>query len=220
MSFNFLIFDLDGTLIDSQRDIASAVNSVREKYDCDHLPVELVRSYLGNGIDTLIKKAVPEKMKKEIIKTEVRAELFRLFEFYYERCLTDTTVTYPGVIEMLKALKSKKKAILSNKSEYFAYKIVKRLKVSDYFIKVWGGDSLKGVRKPDPKPITDLIKLTDSDISKSLMIGDSANDFLAAKSAGIPCVAVLYGYSDIEQIKQYNPDFIVKTPKDIIDIVS
>jgi len=225
MSFDFLIFDLDGTLIDSQRDITSAVNSVIEKYGFEHLSVEQVRFCLGSGVDTLMDKAVLEKIekkgiiKKEMVKSELLGVFVKLFNSYYEKCLTDTTVVYSGIIEMLEALKNKRKAILSNKSECFSREIVKRLKISDYFIEIWGGDSVKGTRKPDSKPITDLIKLTNSDVSKSIMIGDSVNDFLAAKAAGIPSVAVLYGYSDIEQLKQCNPDFIAKTPQDIIDIV-
>ncbi|MDR0800004.1 MAG: HAD-IA family hydrolase [Endomicrobium sp.] len=212
MSFSFLIFDLDGTIIDSQRDITAAVNSVRKDYGFDHLRVKQVCSCLGSGVNTLMDRVIPEK------KGILRSEVLEKFKFYYGQCLTDTTVMYDGVREMLEALKNKKKAILSNKDEDFSRKIVKRLGISDYFVKVWGGDSA-GVKKPDPKPIVDLINLTNSDISKTVIIGDSANDFLAAKAAGIASIAVLYGYSDIEQIKRYNPDFTVETPKDIIDIV-
>ncbi|MDR2666415.1 MAG: HAD-IA family hydrolase [Endomicrobium sp.] len=213
MGFNFLIFDLDGTLIDSQIDITSAVNSVRGKYGFEYLSVKQVRSYLGNGIDRLLDKTIPKE--REIDKSET----VELFKFYYGKCLTDTTVMYNGVVEMLKALKSKNKAILSNKTEGFSCEIIRRLKISDYFIKVWGGDSVMGARKPDPKPIIELIKATNSDISKTVMIGDSVNDFLAAKAAGVSSIAVSYGYSDLGQIEQYNPDFIVKAPRDIINIV-
>jgi phosphoglycolate phosphatase len=212
VGFSFLIFDLDGTLIDSQRDITSAVNLVRKEYGFEYLTAKQVRSCLGNGVNALMNRAVPEK------KGIVQAEVVEKFKFYYSRCLTDTTVVYNGVGEMLETLKNKTKAILSNKNEDFSCEIVKRLGISDYFAKVWGGDSA-GVKKPDPKPFADLINLTNSDISKTVMIGDSANDFLAAKSAGILSIAVLYGYSNIEQIKQYKPDFTVKDPKDIIDIV-
>ncbi len=211
MSFNFLIFDLDGTLIDSQRDITSAVNLVRKEYGFDYLRVEQVRSYLGSGVNALINRAVPEK------KGMVQAEVIEKFEFYYRRCFLHTTVIYNGIREMLEALKNKKKAVLSNKNEDFSCEIVKRLKISDYFVKVWGGDSA-GVRNLTRSRLR-INKSYNSDISKTIMIGDSANDFLGAKAAGIPSIAVLYGYSGIEQIKQYNPDFTVKTPKDIIDIV-
>ncbi|MDR3253701.1 MAG: HAD family hydrolase [Endomicrobium sp.] len=212
MSFDFLIFDLDGTLVDSQTDITSSLNSVRKEYNLDYIPAELVRSYMSSGIDTLIDKAVPEENginKLDIVKK---------FRFYYRQHLTDTTVIYNGVKEMLEILKNKKKVILSNKSEDFSREIVKRLGISKYFVKIWGGDTV-GVKKPNPKPIIDLIKLTKSNTFKTLMIGDSANDFLAARAAGISSIAVLYGYSSIEKIKQYNPSFTVRTPGDIINIV-
>jgi phosphoglycolate phosphatase len=212
MGFDFLIFDLDGTLIDSQRDITSAVNSVRKEYGFEYLCVKHVRSYLGNGINVLMSKAVPEK------KGIVQAEVLEKFKFYYRRCLTNTTVLYSGIREMLEALKNKKKAILSNKNEDFSCEIVKRLGISDCFVKVLGGDSA-GAKKTNLKPIADLINLTNSDISKTVMIGDSTSDFSAAKAAGVPSIAVLYGYSGVEQIKQCSPDFMVKDPKGIIDIV-
>ncbi|GMO64062.1 MAG: hypothetical protein Nk1A_0080 [Endomicrobiia bacterium] len=159
-----MIFDLDGTLIDSQIDITLAVNSVRVRYGFEYLSVKQVRSYLGSGINRLLDKAIPKEREID------RSEILKLFKFYYRKCLTDTTVMYNGVIEMLEALKSKNKAILSNKTEWFSCEIVRRLKISDYFIKVWGGDSVIGARKPDPKPIIELIKATNSDISKTVMI--------------------------------------------------
>jgi phosphoglycolate phosphatase len=212
MSFDFLIFDLDGTLVDSQTDLTFSVNCVRGEYGFEGLPVSQVRSYLGSGINALMDKAVPDK--KEIVKQNVVDK----FKFYYGQHLTDTTILFDGVKEMLTTLSDKRKAVLSNKNEDFSREILKRLGIFDYFVKVWGGDSI-GVKKPNPTPILDLIKLTKSDISKTIMIGDSANDFLAAKAAGIPSIAVLYGFSDVDQIKQYNPDFTVKTAKDIVDIV-
>ncbi|MCA6072255.1 MAG: HAD-IA family hydrolase [Endomicrobium sp.] len=212
MSFDFLIFDLDGTLVNSQEDLTFSVNCVRKDYGFEELSVEQVRSYLGSGMNALMSKAVPD------ISSVSLQEIVEKFKFYYGQHLTDKTVLFEGVEEMLRALKSKKKAILSNKTEKFSCEILKRLNIFDYFIKVWGGDSID-VKKPDPRTVLDLIKLTESDISKTVMIGDSANDFLVAKSAGIPSIAALYGFSDKHQIKQHNPDFVVETARDIVDIV-
>jgi phosphoglycolate phosphatase len=212
MSFDFLIFDLDGTLIDSHGDIALSVNAVRKEYGFKCLQTSEVRSYLGSGVNALMDKSVPEK------EEEAKFHIVERFEFYYKQHLTDTTVMFAGIRGMLEALKNKKKAILSNKLEDFSLEIVKRLGISDYFVKIWGGDTV-GVKKPDPKPVLNLIKLTNSDISKTVMIGDSPNDFLAAKAAGIQSIAVVYGYSGIDQIRQCNPDFIVETPEDIVSIV-
>jgi phosphoglycolate phosphatase len=92
------------------------------------------------------------------------------------------------------------------------------LGISSYFVQIWGGDTI-GVKKPNPKTILDLVKLTNSDISQTVMIGDSVNDFLVAKASGVLSIAVSYGYSNVECFKKYAPNYIVKTAKDIIDIV-
>ncbi|MDR1784194.1 MAG: HAD hydrolase-like protein [Endomicrobium sp.] len=164
MGFSFLIFDLDGTLIDSQVDITSAINLVRRRYGLKYLSVGQVRSYLGGGISRLIDKVIYEEKKID------RLEVEELFRFYYGKCLTDTTVMYKGVANMLEVLKDKSKAVLSNKGELFSCEILSRLKISDYFIKVFGGDSVMGLKKPGPGPIMELIKITNSDISKTVMI--------------------------------------------------
>ncbi|MDR1196164.1 MAG: HAD-IA family hydrolase [Endomicrobium sp.] len=212
MGYDFLIFDLDGTIVDSQRDISSAVNAVRKDFGFEPLSIEKIRSYLGSGVKALVDKAVPDT------SGEILSEALKKFKRYYADCLTDTTVAYKGVEKMLDALRNKKKAILSNKIELFSYEIIKRLGLSQCFTEVWGGDTA-GVKKPDPKPILDLIKKTNSDPQKTIMIGDGENDIKAAKAAGIASLAVLYGYSDIKYIKQYNPDYIAATPEEIIKIV-
>jgi phosphoglycolate phosphatase len=211
MGFDFLIYDLDGTLVDSLGDIASSVNSVRVDNGLEHLSLEQIRSYLGSGVNALISKAIPDNSEK--VKQNVDG-----FKSYYKRRMLDTTVMFSGVKEMLESLKDKKKAILTNKNEVYAKEIVEKLGIADYFAEVWGGDTL-AVRKPDPKTILELIKTTKSKLSKTVMIGDSANDFLVTKAAGVRIIAVAYGYCDLDQIKAYRPDYIVKTPQEIASIV-
>lgn len=213
MGYDFLIFDLDGTIVDSQRDITAAVNSVRKDFGFEPLTIEKVRSYMGSGVKALVDKAVPER------DDAILADALERFKYHYAKCLTDTTVPYKGIEEMLESLKNKNKAILSNKTELFSQEIVKRLGLLKYFSQVWGGDTA-GVKKPDPKPILDLIKKTGSKPEKTIMIGDSENDIKAAKAAGIASLAVLYGYSDLAHIKKYSPDYIVKTPEEIVKINS
>jgi phosphoglycolate phosphatase len=211
MGFDFLIYDLDGTLVDSLGDIASSVNSVREDNGLEHLSLKQIRSYLGSGINALISKAIPgmcEKFKQNVDD----------FKSYYKQRILNTTVMFSGVKEMLESLKDKKKAILTNKNEVYAKEIVEKLEIAGYFVEVWGGDTL-AVRKPDLKTILELVKTTKSKLSKTVMIGDSANDFLVAKAAGVRSIAVTYGYCDLNQIEVYGPDYIVKTPQEIANIV-
>jgi phosphoglycolate phosphatase len=212
MFYNFIIFDLDGTLIDSQGDITSAVNCVREELNFAPLSIEEVRACLGSGIKSLVERVVPNENKK------VHEDALERFKFHYGKCLTNTTKPYAGALEMLESLKSVKKAVLSNKTETFSKEILERLGLLKYFTTVWGGDTL-GVKKPDPKPILDLIKTAKADKSKTLMVGDSANDFKAAAAAGVKCAAVLYGYSTPQQIKEFNPDYLVKMPSELIQII-
>jgi phosphoglycolate phosphatase len=209
--FDFLIFDLDGTLVDSQRDITYAVNGVRKEFNFSPLAVDEVRACLGSGIKSLVERVVPGESLK------VHESALERFKIHYGKCLTDTTRPYDGVPEMLAALKNVKKAVLSNKTETFSREILKRLGLLKYFVEVWGGDTL-GVKKPDPQPILDLIKSARADKSKTLMVGDSANDFKAASAAGVKCAAVLYGYSTPARIREFNPDYLIKEPSEIIKI--
>ena len=212
MLYEFIIFDLDGTLIDSQEDIASAVNCVRQELNFTPLSIEEVRACIGSGIKSLIERVVPDKSKK------VCEDAIEKFKFHYGKRLTDTTKPYDGTLEMLEALKGVKKAVLSNKTETFSKEILKRLGLLKYFTAVWGGDTLD-VKKPDPQTILSLIKNVQADKSKTLMIGDSANDFKAAAAAGIKCAAVLYGYSTLGQISEFKPDYLIKTPFELIKTI-
>ncbi|MDR2067193.1 MAG: HAD-IA family hydrolase [Endomicrobium sp.] len=211
MSYDFLIFDLDGTLVDSQNDLTNVVNLIRADYGLKPLTVEQVKACLGSGVNTLMEQIVP-------LKQVNNQDLVKKFSFYYDKHLTDFTVLYDGVKEMLDILKSKKKAILSNKPQNFCKKIAFRLAIADYFVKIWGGDTLE-VKKPDPKTIFSLVEATNSDIKKTVMIGDSANDFLVSKRAGIDSIAVSYGYATKEQTDFYKPTFIVNSFKDLINII-
>jgi phosphoglycolate phosphatase len=212
MSFDFLIFDLDGTLVDSQKDLTSAVNFVRDYYGFDAVSADEVRSYLGSGAAALLDKVLPHK------KGLLREDALEIFKSYYAQHLMDNTVLFDGVKETLELLKDKTKAVLSNKNENFCVEILKRLGIYKYFAEVFGGDT-SGAKKPNPKPVLDLIKLTNSNLSKTVIVGDSANDFLVAKNAAITSIAVEYGYSNLKQIKSFNPNFIVSDIKQIIGIV-
>ncbi|MDR3071757.1 MAG: HAD-IA family hydrolase [Endomicrobium sp.] len=213
MGFDFLIYDLDGTLVDSLRDITSSVNFVREDSGLDFLSLNQVRSYIGSGINALMSKAMPNDRGEDC-----KLNAVEMFKSHYVQHLLDATVVFDGVKEMLDALKDKKKAVLTNKEEIYAREILKKLGIIDNFLEVWGGNTI-GVRKPDPKTVLEIAKLTNSELSKSVMIGDSANDFLVAKAAGIASIAVTYGYCDVDQIKKYEPNWVVKDPREIVDIV-
>ncbi|MDR3111987.1 MAG: HAD-IA family hydrolase [Elusimicrobiota bacterium] len=213
-TFELLIFDLDGTLVDSQKDLANAVNFVRKNYGFEEIATATVRSYLGDGISSLLEKSLPVKNVK-LLK-----EAIEKFKSFYAIHLTDTTILYNCVKETLEVLnrqRGKTLVLLSNKSQKFCFEILKRLGILDFFKEVWGGDTL--AKKPDPKPILELAKITNSALESTIIIGDSPNDFLAAKNAKISFVAAEYGYCSLEQIKTFNPDFSIKSINQLLEIL-
>jgi len=213
--FDFLIFDLDGTVVDSQRDLTRAVNLTRADYGLSGLSIETVSGYLGNGVKVLVDKVMP--CDKVNCPVEI-ARALEKFKAYYAAHLIDTTKPYDGIVEILEKCRDKKKVILSNKSEQFSKEIVNRLGLSKHFLDVWGGDTLDE-KKPSPKPILELLKKFSVKPENAIMIGDGVNDVLAARAAGIKSLATLYGYSPKDEIVNLKPDYIAYSPAEIENII-
>ncbi|MDD3053435.1 MAG: HAD-IA family hydrolase [Endomicrobiaceae bacterium] len=209
---SLVIFDLDGTLVDSQQDLTSAVNFTRKYYGLEPLEVATVASYLGSGIPALVKSVLPNVDEKDIPNATV------MFKEFYSKHLIDTTKTYSGVSEMLSSLKDVRKAILSNKSEKFSKDIIEKLGLKDFFDSIYGGDSFDE-KKPSPRPIYEIMKSLSVKKENTIMVGDGANDIIAGKTADIKTIAVLYGYSSKEKVEKIQPDFIAATPKDVVNII-
>jgi phosphoglycolate phosphatase len=214
MKFDFLIFDLDGTLVDSQKDLASALNLTRKDYCLKPLSVDEVRSYVGNGLKVLVQKAIPE------IDENLVLEAVEKLNDHYADCYLDETVPYQGICEMLETLKNAKKAILTNKPERFSRGIVKKMGWDGHFLEIYGGDSMEGIRKPDPRVLFEVMKKIGADPKRTIMIGDGINDVKVAKAGGIASLAVFYGFSDKEAVDSFGADFTAQTPKDILKILA
>ncbi len=207
-----IIFDLDGTLVDSKYDLADSVNFVRSKYGLCPLSVDKVASYLGSGITALV-KAVLSEVKNENFDSAVK-----IFKDNYAEHLTDKTLPYNGVKEMLSQI-SVPKVLLSNKDEKFSKRILNTLGLSRYFTEIYGGDSFKE-KKPSPLPIYEIMKKFGLNKQHLVMVGDGANDITAGKNAGIKTAGVLYGYSSFEKMKELSPDYTAQTPEEIMKIFS
>jgi len=202
--FELVIFDLDGTLVDSQYDLSAAVNYTRSLYGLSALKIEEVRGFVGDGVRVLIEKALPGVTGHDIESAVIK------FKAYYGEHLLDSTRLYPGVKLTLEETPNIIKAILTNKPEEFSKAIVKGLKIDKFFEVISGGDSgLK--RKPDPAPILDIINRLNISSRRTLMVGDGVNDIIASKAAGINCVAVEYGYSKPETLRELKPDYVIKS---------
>ena len=206
-----VIFDLDGTLVDSKYDLTDSVNFVRKEHGLSPLPVDKVASYLGSGITALV-KAVLSELKNENFDLAVK-----MFKDNYAKHLTDKTLPYNNITEVLSNI-SQPKVLLSNKDEKFSKQILKTLNLSQYFTEIYGGDSFKE-KKPNPLPIYEIMKKFSLNKENLVMIGDGANDIMVGKNAGITTIGVLYGYSSQEQLNNLAPTYIAKTPKDVIHII-
>ena len=201
-----IVFDLDGTLINSAPDLCYALNKTLSEINIPEITLQEVMGYLGDGALELIKKGITKHSNIE----EFDTELLRLrFLEIYDTCLLDKTNFYPNVINTLKDLKNMNftLAICTNKPEILAKRIIKGLNALNLFEVITGGDTYK-YRKPDPRHLINTILASGKKIENAIMIGDSENDIECAKKANIPSIAVSFGYSKIP-VKDLKPNIIM-----------
>jgi phosphoglycolate phosphatase len=202
------IFDLDGTLLDSGKDIALAANYAFEKLNLETFSEEEIISKVGYGAKKLIEDLIPEYPQ------EIKDKALEYFkEFYYSNPVIYSRL-YEGAEETLKKLKelSRKVAVVTNKYEALSVEILKRLNVIDYIDLVVGADTTSE-KKPHPLPIFYTLEKLKSDKDKSIIIGDSETDVLTGKNAGIKTALVLQGYGNKELALSLNPDYVLDSLK-------
>jgi phosphoglycolate phosphatase len=182
-----LIFDLDGTLIDSKLDLALSINGMLEHMGRAPLVHETIYSFVGNGAPVLVRRALGEGV------TDAEAdEGLMYFLSYYRAHMLDNTMTYPGVREGLELLEKHPMAILTNKPVNFSRGILDGLDLSRYFRFVYGGNSFKR-KKPDPMGVETLLRDLRADSREAMLVGDSDVDVRTARNAGIWACGVSYG---------------------------
>lgn len=216
-----IIFDLDGTLIDSVPDLAHAVNTILKEVKKAPFETETIRGWVGNGSQMLVKRALCGDVEaKEVIDQAFLNHCVTLFSDAYQKNVCVHTTLYPNVMTLLKNLKQKGfiLSIVTNKTYRFVEPILKQLKIDTYFDYYLGGDSLSE-KKPSPMPLIEVCNRFDITAKEALMVGDSKNDILAANAAGMDSVAVTYGYNYGEEIISYSPTFIVEDIADIESLV-
>lgn len=210
MGFDLYIFDFDGTLVDTRQDMTSAVNVMLTHYGLETKSVPEVTSYVGDGIKKLVERCIGSH------DVDIKDAVSR-FNRAYASHLLDTTVTYPGVYEVLDNLKDKYRAILTNKSYDFTKIITDALALTSYFSLIIGGDTLKN-KKPNPEGVEHILKESGIKRGRTCMIGDGINDILMAKGAGIKSIYAKYGYTDVSKIKDEQPDYIIDNPLEILKL--
>ncbi len=213
-----IIFDLDGTLIDSVPDLAMAVNHMLESLDRDVFDENTIRYWVGNGAQILVKRALSGSNKiDEDLDGTLFSKALSLFLLFYKKHLCVNTKIYSNVLTTLRSLKAEgyRLAIVTNKPIDFVAPILDGLHLNDLFELILGGDSLEK-KKPDPLPLQHVCEKLNIPVEKAVMVGDSKNDILAANAAKMQSIGVTYGYNYGEEISYYAPDVVVDNFSDIL----
>ena len=211
-SIQLVIFDLDGTLIDSRLDLVHSVNAMLRHFKHPELPGEIVASYVGDGAPMLVRRALGDPDDEAFFK-----QALEYFLAYYREHKLDHTVAYEGIPEALKQIRSnggeRKMAVLSNKPVQPSRAIVEALGLADFFVRVYGGNSFE-TKKPDPLGVNTLLKETNSAPEQALIVGDSSIDVLTGRNSGIATCGVTYGFAP-HTLCEAPPDVVIDNPKEL-----
>lgn len=213
-----LVFDLDGTLIDSAQDLCNSVNAALEQFGLNALPDPAIAGFVGNGAPLLIRRslAMASNIAPEAVEQELFDKSYRFFLQYYREHKLDFTYAYEGVLEALKALHelhegplsvTRAMAVLTNKPVRPARGICEGLGLADYFLHIYGGDSFP-VKKPDPKGLLALMEEVGAKPEETAMIGDSKVDVQTARNAGAWAVGCAFGFGP-QNLMEVPPDILV-----------
>jgi len=210
---DLLIFDLDGTLVNSQRDLTDSVNATRAWMGLSPLPPENVARYVGNGAPVLIQRALPDAGEEEWSRG------LKYFLEYYREHMLDSTRPYPGVREALDELHVAQVplAVLTNKPIRFTLKMLEGLALNSHFFRVYGGNSLPE-KKPNPTGLNALVAESGADRDRTIMVGDSAVDIDTARNAGVRACGVRWGFQP-ETFVASPPDFLIDDLRELVERV-
>ena len=217
-----ILFDLDGTLIDTAPDLMGAHNHVMKKYGYPTKSTNEIRNLVGRGAGVMIGRSIWGQAKKEFGKIDdenIKKEMVKEFlDFYGKNILKESTLIN-GVKEFLIWSKNKKisMAVCTNKPEHLAVDLLKKINIYDFFEYVAGSNTFSYC-KPDPRHLTSVIEILDGDVNKSLMIGDSETDAESAKNAGIPMILLEDGYTE-KKVSEIDHNHLIKDFKGIEKIV-
>jgi phosphoglycolate phosphatase len=208
-----VIFDLDGTLIDSERDLAAAVNAMLLNYGRKELPLEVIGTYIGDGAPMLIRRALGDPADREFLQ-----EALNYFLTYYREHKLDSTYVYDGIKQALQRIggsdgTSRRMAVLTNKPVRASRDILAGLGLGGHFFQVYGGNSF-ATKKPDPLGANTLMREAETAPEETVMVGDSQVDILTARNAGLWSVGVTYGFAP-QSLQQVVPDVLVDTPAEL-----
>lgn len=211
-SIRLVIFDLDGTLIDSRLDLINSVNAMLRHVNHPELPGEVVASYVGDGAPMLVRRALGDPEDENFFRGALE-----YFLSYYREHKLDHTVVYEGIPEALQRIQAngvaRKLAVLSNKPVNPSRAILEALGLAPFFVQVYGGNSF-ATKKPDPLGVRTLLEETGTSPESAMIVGDSSVDVLTGRNAGIATCGVTYGFAP-HTLCEVQPDVTVESPEDL-----
>jgi len=215
MKYDVALFDLDGTLVDSVYDLYIAINLTLSDLAFPIVSQSLVESWVGNGVETLVMRALSGDMQISVHLDEALSnKAITLFYQHYEQQVGEYSVLYQHVETGLSALRGMPKALITNKARIFTEKLLDKLSLTSHFEVIVCGDDM--VKKPSPEPLLFACNKLNVEPSKAIMIGDSKSDILAAHAAKIDVIALNYGYNQGEKLSDFNPQYLCDNFLDII----
>lgn len=213
--YSAVVFDLDGTLLNTLYDLTEGVNHTMSGMNCPPHTVAEVKSFVGNGILKLIERSLPEKMRTE----KNISAAYEIFTAFYGKHCADRTVPYAGIPEMLTVLRQEgiPMSVVSNKDEGASRVLCKRF-FGDIFDTVIGGRR-DLPRKPAPDGVGEALKAMGADKRRTLYVGDSDVDIATARNAGMDCVSVTWGFRERDMLEKLSPDYMADNAKELLNVI-
>ena len=211
-----VIFDLDGTLLDTIADLANAANYALQQLGHPTHPVDTIRTYVGNGINKLLERALPEAERNEENVVRMRSH----FVPYYDMHNADLSAPYPGIIALLEALQAKgvMMAVASNKYQEATVKLVKHYFPMIDFVEILG--QREGINvKPDPTIVFDILQKAGVSKEDTLYVGDSGVDMQTAINAGVDAVGVTWGFRSRTELESFHPMGLIDKAEELLGFV-
>jgi phosphoglycolate phosphatase len=204
---NLIIFDLDGTLVNTLEDIAASVNFTLQKLGRPLIPVDSVRQYVGDGVEMLMRRALSGS-------DEFLPDAVGIYSVHHSRNLLVRSRLYPSVTEVLEYFRTVPMAVISNKTSEFVQPLLDGLKISGYFRMILGADSGLPL-KPSPDSVQKIMAEFKSPKDRTVIVGDGTTDVRAGKAAGVITCSVTYGFRSEEELRKAGPDYVIHELSDL-----
>lgn len=208
-AFDLLILDLDGTLVNTKKDITNALNVTFSSFNLAEISEDEVSKYVGTGVTPLIKKKVNDNDLNNFLEK---------FNANYILGIKINSELYKGFEDILNDYPDLKKVILSNKPQKFCDPLINALGIKNKFVGIYGAEAFSE-KKPSPVPVLKILEIFNLPPERALIVGDMPSDIISGQAAGIKTCAALYGYGDREELLGFHPDFIIESPVELRQII-